>query len=1369
MTFKCPVRVTHVRIVPLYVSDTRVPTFAGFTSPGSFELRIFGGRADQTDCRFTELCPALQYEAPLSDSFCTHTEPAVVDHLVIRGRYRTLSMIIVGVAAEDAVVENCSFLWGRDLPESNEVPLGVTLANGGEAGAKDACDNLGELLPLGYAGECDETHLGDEIQKTICDLDTVASGGEDQFDKFRTEVLSAVSCKFRNQKGAMGVSIHKGLGKAMDKIVDYLDRGSNAPFNMLRLSALASAMICSCSQLTGTFSRKGGVDGLWNTLQNEETGLEPKFWSLFSLLVASCHQKGLECLAEHAHATKGGFQNLEQGLLALIMKKQYSVLARMGVQVIQRLQLYHAIRALNVSAAELAKTWKESGGLDWEQINGIVESTEHLRDALLQLVQSQKALVLSHSSIDTREASFLGNTYIEIPAPDAIAAQCLLKYKGLEALSTILAIIGMTASCSSQQAKKADHVMEVVVGACKMIEATQHFDVVLAKGTKACSLMWDTLTEVAKHRENTNLSLTAKKWGCYIACIRAADSLSVHCHGGSDDGRVGAAAQRFLLSCSELYESGGCCSFLLKHGSRSLVDYMGRAESLGGHDRHSVHFRVVALDTFYVLLAATKRIDDVKLISAFLKLSSDLLTSELCREGFNLSPYKVASLQEAAAVSKSMEGESTEMAGAHKYMDSTAPLTLSRLYGMVFALKVVVTKLRRSPVSASDFTAVDMSNLFGRLREMLLFVQNQTTALQNQQEEAWTGLGLGKTCFSATAMSLLSTLDACLEGVEACLEFILSVDVRIEGNDICKAFVSTYDIILFFSSFGSTAGSGLLNKIRETYAKCLRKWSVSRVMPSPAAEVLGKQAEGSISFSVAKYLHPSELLRSIAVLNIVIPFERTQYSVFLRDRFAEHSDVYASGILSILSQAVFFSHPSIKVPLIELCLKLVHLGPGFARAVVSPLLELLQQEYEIVCEDREEIKCLENLVDVIHAISRDALCKCALLESGAITAMLGIFKQPHLSDSAISSSSLPLRVVQTIHNLCNTNICLSADSPLYIRAVEDSPTIDEGTNFVSVMLDAMRALSGDQAELVTEIFAFFSGHIPGKVALRSGASQWKTNAYWSGDGSQGDSVINTASALASAARFLSSTMNEMKSDKQKDSVSKAVKILEDLQNDGEDDEDEDPPQPTDLEARYEEVFQENRHSNAFRRDELVHLIGSARFSEDCEPQERGMAKESEVEAQNRWHADRESKESSLVQQMIRGSMIAPKYGGQLTSEHAGVGGYQQEMQIDSEAPGLVGNEEEEDLYGGILEAEAKQEGGLGTIGAVDENADDLYGDIEMGEAGPEEMKPQQSESFAADQLTPETIAELLRNPEKLQPLLEKHPQLLAVLQQSLSS
>ena len=42
------------------------------------------------------------------------------------------------------------------------------------------------------------------------------------------------------------------------------------------------------------------------------------------------------------------------------------------------------------------------------------------------------------------------------------------------------------------------------------------------------------------------------------------------------------------------------------------------------------------------------------------------------------------------------------------------------------------------------------------------------------------------------------------------------------------------------------------------------------------------------------------------------------------------------------------------------------------------------------------------------------------------------------------------------------------------------------------------------------------------------------------------------------------------------------------------------------------------------------------------------------------------------------------------------------------------------------------------------------------------------DSFSADNLTPETIAQLLKNPEALQPLLEKHPQLLQFLQQSLN-
>ena len=47
ISFACPVKVTHVRIVPLYVPDSKVSNFSGFTSPGSFNLSIFGGCASQ--------------------------------------------------------------------------------------------------------------------------------------------------------------------------------------------------------------------------------------------------------------------------------------------------------------------------------------------------------------------------------------------------------------------------------------------------------------------------------------------------------------------------------------------------------------------------------------------------------------------------------------------------------------------------------------------------------------------------------------------------------------------------------------------------------------------------------------------------------------------------------------------------------------------------------------------------------------------------------------------------------------------------------------------------------------------------------------------------------------------------------------------------------------------------------------------------------------------------------------------------------------------------------------------------------------------------------------------------------------------------
>ena len=104
------------------------------------------------------------------------------------------------------------------------------------------------------------------------------------------------------------------------------------------------------------------------------------------------------------------------------------------------------------------------------------------------------------------------------------------------------------------------------------------------------------------------------------------------------------------------------------------------------------------------------------------------------------------------------------------------------------------------------------------------------------------------------------------------------------------------------------------------------------------------------------------------------------------------------------------------------------------------------------------------------------------------------------------------------------------------------------------------------------------------------------------------------------------------------------------------------------------------------------------------------------------------------------------------------------LEMETETKHRLSGNGEDDLYGDIAGPGSAP---LDSKGAENVEGDDLYGDIDMGNA---ELDSGALASEAdLDTLTPETIAKLLQNPEQLQPLLEKHPQLLSVLQQSLNS
>ena len=96
---------------------------------------------------------------------------------------------------------------------------------------------------------------------------------------------------------------------------------------------------------------------------------------------------------------------------------------------------------------------------------------------------------------------------------------------------------------------------------------------------------------------------------------------------------------------------------------------------------------------------------------------------------------------------------------------------------------------------------------------------------------------------------------------------------------------------------------------------------------------------------------------------------------------------------------------------------------------------------------------------------------------------------------------------------------------------------------------------------------------------------------------------------------------------------------------------------------------------------------------------------------------------------------------------------------------------EDDLYADMLALPSEPEPAKTTAAPVENLDDDLYGDMamDMDSAAPEANRTADVDDFSLDNLTPESIAQLLKSPEKLQPLLEKHPQLLQFLQQSLGA
>ncbi|KAF7851934.1 hypothetical protein BT93_L1646 [Corymbia citriodora subsp. variegata] len=106
VVFAEPVVVTACEFLELSASSTcQSASLVGATSPPSFALEVFVQCNGET--RFRRLCQPFLYSH--SSSNVLEVEAVVTNHLVVRGSYRSLSLVIYGNTAEDLGQYNIEF------------------------------------------------------------------------------------------------------------------------------------------------------------------------------------------------------------------------------------------------------------------------------------------------------------------------------------------------------------------------------------------------------------------------------------------------------------------------------------------------------------------------------------------------------------------------------------------------------------------------------------------------------------------------------------------------------------------------------------------------------------------------------------------------------------------------------------------------------------------------------------------------------------------------------------------------------------------------------------------------------------------------------------------------------------------------------------------------------------------------------------------------------------------------------------------------------------------------------------------------------------------------------------------------------------
>ena len=218
----------------------------------------------------------------------------------------------------------------------------------------------------------------------------------------------------------------------------------------------------------------------------------------------------------------------------------------------------------------------------------------------------------------------------------------------------------------------------------------------------------------------------------------------------------------------------------------------------------------------------------------------------------------------------------------------------------------------------------------------------------------------------------------------------------------------------------------------------------------------------------------------------------------LRQKMQSWLEPNATALATLLVQASLMASGEVQAVFLWLCTRVASLGENGCLIIASPMVAALQQEVAYTLAAGQDNPCLAALARSVEGLSLSPAPKAALVEAGVVGILLELFQSGFFGAFPSSTGGEPRASVdcamghalRTLTNLLDLQVSLSPGAPRSQRTIDDSPPVAQIAQAVQTLLGVAAELPPAALRSAAGFFAALEATPLGLAGLARGAAAW---------------------------------------------------------------------------------------------------------------------------------------------------------------------------------------------------------------------------------------------------------------------------------------